>query len=449
MNPKARITYRFETAKPGGAGGGRNGGRLVRVLPEEGRAADDVKEVRQSPIWPEELRFETDVMPWKSPFQDDPDALERLIRETDGQTLESETDGWPGGAGTGRGAESGGIRPVPEWRPEADDAAPRPEPAAGGVERTGVQSADANGGVLPNDWEAPIGGEDDAPAGYVVPRRSPPAPSWTRVIATVAGAVLTGALFGYLVMSLLFWQPGTPPQEEAGLQPEEEADIVLPADSAPDGGAGQSEASPAAVEIPAVRYYVLQYGVFSTEAGLAEALAQLKAAGYAGAADTADGFRAYAGIAESREAAEALAARLDGIELYIRPLEVPASGRTVPDGQPEDAAAFLLRTNELVRMMSGLSASLLAAGGTNPFPAESWSDWQTSHRSWTEAAASLPDGLSADSGIGRLSDALDKAAEAFAAYQGKPAPEHLWNAQSALMEAAIAQRDWMRSSGAL
>jgi len=433
----------------------------VRVLPEEGRAADDVKEVRQSPIWPEELRFETDVMPWKSPFQDDPDALERLIRETDGQKMEMEdapvpmTDravserGMMEHVGMERGADAGRIHPVPDRQPETGAAEPMAEPEFGGVARIGGYPSVADGGMPPIGRDARSAGEDGAPAGYYARRRRPPAPSWMRVAATVAGAVLTGALFGYLVMSLLFWQPGTPPQEEAGLQPEEEADIVLPADSAPDGGAGQSEASPAAVEIPAVRYYVLQYGVFSTEAGLAEALAQLKAAGYAGAADTADGFRAYAGIAESREAAEALAARLDGIELYIRPLEVPASGRTVPDGQPEDAAAFLLRTNELVRMMSGLSASLLAAGGTNPFPAESWSDWQTSHRSWTEAAASLPDGLSADSGIGRLSDALDKAAEAFAAYQGKPAPEHLWNAQSALMEAAIAQRDWMRSSGAL
>ena len=435
MNPKARITYRFETAKTGGADGGRNGGRLVRIGPESIRAPED-KRSAAGPVWPEELKFETDVIPWKSPFQDDPDALERLIRETDGQTPGPEPE---------RGAKSGGgtrIRPVPERMSEEE-----PEHGAW----IGGRPTDAIGGNPPDEWEAPIGGGDLAPAGYIVPRRRPPAPSWTRVAATVIGAVLTGALFGYLVMSLLVWQPGSPAANESGSASDEEPHIELPVAGTPGVSPEQPEGtgSPAAVRLPAVRYYVLQYGVFSTEAGLAEALAQLKAAGYAGAADTADGFRAYAGIAESREAAEALAARLDGIELYIRPLEVPASGRTVPDGQPEDAAAFLLRTNELVRMMSGLSASLLAAGGTNPFPAESWSDWQTSHRSWTEAAASLPDGLSADSGIGRLSDALDKAAEAFAAYQGKPAPEHLWNAQSALMEAAIAQRDWMRSSGAL
>jgi len=455
MNPKARITYRFEPAKPGvagkGEGGSRNGGRLVRVLPEDDAGRKD-EQNPADPVWPGELRFETDVIPWKSPFQDDPDALERLIRETDGQTLESETDGWPGGAGTGRGAESGGIRPVPEWRPEADDAAPRPEPAAGGVERTGVQSADANGGVLPNDWEAPIGGEDDAPAGYVVPRRRPPAPSWTRVIATVAGAVLTGALFGYLVMSLLIWQPGAPTQEEAGFPPDEEAEIALPEDGVVPAGAGNSpdaSGSPAAAEIPAVRYYVLQYGVFSAEAGLAEALAQLQNAGYAAAADKSDGFRAYAGIAESREAAEALAAKLGGVELYVRPLEVPAAGPASLEGQPDGAAEFMIRTNDLMRTMSGLSASLLAAGGSDPIPAEAWNDWQTAHRSWTEAAEAVLKDAREESGLGSISDALRKAAEAFAAYRGKPAPEHLWDVQSALMEAAIAQKDWMRSTGAL
>ncbi|AGA58659.1 sporulation related protein [Thermobacillus composti KWC4] len=455
MNPKARITYRFEPAKPGVAGKGadsnRNGGRLVRVLPEDDAGRKDGQSPAD-PVWPGELRFETDVIPWKSPFQDDPDALERLIRETDGQTMETEPGGRTGGGETERGAETGRIRPVPERKPEADDAVPLREPAAGGVARTGGHPADANGGMLLNDWEALIAGEDDAPAGYVAPRRRPPAPSWTRVIATVAGAVLTGALFGYLVMSLLVWQPGAPEQEETGIPPDEEANIGLPAYGVVPEEAGDSpdvSGSPAVSQVPAVRYYVLQYGVFSTEAGLAEALAQLQKAGYAAAADTADGFRAYAGIAESREAAEALAAKLGGVELYVRPLEVPATDPAALEGQPGSAAEFMLRTNDLMRTMSGLSASLLAAGGTNPIPSEAWDDWQTSHRSWTEAAEAVRKEVPAESGPGRISDALRKAAEAFAAYRGKPAPEHLWDVQSALMEAAIAQRDWMRSTGAL
>jgi len=435
MNPKARITYRFETAKTGGADGGRNGGRLVRIGPEGIRAPED-KRSAAGPVWPEELKFETDVIPWKSPFQDDPDALERLIRETDGQTPGPEPE---------RGAKSGGgtrIRPVPERMSEEE-----PEHGAW----IGGRPTDAIGGNPPDEWEAPIGGGDLAPAGYIVPRRRPPAPSWTRVAATVIGAVLTGALFGYLVMSLLVWQPGSPAANESGSASDEEPHIELPVAGTPGVSPEQPEGtgSPAAVRLPAVRYYVLQYGVFSTDAGLAEALAQLEASGYGAAADTADGFRVYAGIAESREAAEALAAKLDGVELYIRPLEVPEASPAVFQGQPEDMAEFMRRTNDLMRTMSGLSASLLAAGGKDPVQAEAWSDWETAHRSWTEAAGAIRDGSPMDERFERLTDSLGKASEAFAAYRGKPAPRHLWAVQSALIETAVAQRDWMRASGAL
>ena len=63
---------------------------------------------------------------------------------------------------------------------------------------------------------------------------------------------------------------------------------------------------------------------FSTAAGLEEALAQLGKAGFPAGADTEGGYRAYAGIADSREGAEALAASFGGVELYIRPLDIPA-----------------------------------------------------------------------------------------------------------------------------
>lgn len=437
MNPKARITYRFEPAGNHDGAQDRNAGRMVRIIPEDGRAGREERRSDAGRDW-EELRFETGIIPWKSPFQDDPDALERLIRETDGQTIGEEAED-----GTDRAAGgTGGVSPASGGFAEAGGDRPGAGPAGD----------DARSGRLPDavpaEREARAGDDSGWPGGYIEPRRRPPAPSWLRAAATVIGAVLTGALFGWLVMTLLVWQPERPESEPL----EEPAGIAHPAGGTnvpdPDRAEGASGASDdaAAVELPAARYYVLQYGVFSTEAGLEEALGQLRKAGYAAAADTADGYRAYAGIAESREAAEALAAAFDNVELYIRPLDMPAA---VLEGQPEAVSALLTGTNDLIRTAGGLSASLLAAGGTNPIPEEAWSDWEASYRSWKEAAEALPDGAAAGGGFGGIVEAVGRAADAFAAYRGQPAPGHLQDVQAALIEAAVARRDWLRAYGAL
>jgi hypothetical protein len=358
---------------------------------------------------------------------------------------------------------------VPERKAKAGalpDAGTEPEAAESGADdmapagesRSRTRMAEADEGALLSAGESPDGGEGIMPAFRVAPRRTPPAPSWMRAVATVIGAVLTGGLFGWLVMSLLFWQMDSP-DADAGGRRNAGAETAVPAggpDAAvPEEAGGSPESSggmaavPVEVELPAVRYHVLQYGVFSGEAGLEEALAQLRAAGYAAAADTADGYRAYAGIAESRDAAEALAAAMDGVVLYIRPLDIPAAGRVLFTGRPEEAEAFIRATNDLVRMTGGLSASLLASGGTGPIPQEAWSDWEAAYRVWSEAAAKLPGGDAAGAEARRLADAVGKAAEAFAAYRANPAPDRLRDVQSALIGAAVAQRDWMRASGAL
>jgi hypothetical protein len=459
MNPKARITYRFEPAGTGGAG------RLVRI-PEDGHGRPD------GPDAPEELRFERDVIPWRSPFQDDTDALERLIRETDGQTIADESDsGRTPSAGADRSAAgTGRSRPATERRSEtaAPDAGPRSTADDPDIDFW----LDAEVDPLPGERLAravddmPSRGrretaedEDEAPIIRFAPRRRRSAPSWTRAVATVIGAVLTGGLFGWLVMSLLFWQAGSPDANTVAIQREDGPGRTVPSDGSPaadpaeTGGSPDSsgEAAVGAVEVglPAVRYHVLQYGVFSTEAGLEDALAQLRAAGYAAAGDTADGYRAYAGIAESRDTAEALAATMDGVELYIRPLDIPATERVVFAGRPEEAEAFILATNELTRIMGGLSAGLLASGGTDPIPEESWRDWETAYRSWSETAGLVSGEADGSDGQARLSEAIRRAADAFAAYRAKPSQGLLRNVQTALIEAAIAQRDWIRASVAL
>jgi len=457
MNPKARITYRFETVASSGGnqggGGGRTVRRLVRVGPDGSRETPETRETYG--FGPDgalhaEPEFRFDAAQWNSPFQDDTDALERLIRGTDRSTAEQdagESAEQAGGTEGGEGREDRG-----EAAETADPGAV--EPAFGPPEeeaRFGNRPFEAAEGFPSESRLTAIGGA----AGRYVPRRRPPAASWIRAAATVVGAVLTGALFGWLVMSLIFWQAGSPGPSDAGAQPggpadqtPRAADETPEADPAGTEGASYAAGSRASVGIPAVRYHMIQYGAFSTEAGLKEALAQLESAGFPSGADTGDGYRAYAGIADSREGAEALAGTFGGVELYIRPLDIPSVPPEAFAGQPEAVPAFLLRTAELIRTAGGLSASLLAAGGTSPVPEEAWSDWEASHRSWKEAAEALADAAAAD-GFRAILGAVGRAADAFAAYRGKADPAHLKAVQSALIEAAVALRDRALAYGAL
>ena len=501
MNPKARITYRFETAGHEEGAGGRRAGRMVRVKPQAEGVADtggDGRRDAESPAWPEESAFGTSLVPWRSPFQDDPDALERLIRETDGRMAEEDAGagaeragetGFGGRADRADGSEFGGAARHDSGTEAGDGTRPGGRPGTGGrgagdglEPSVGAAGDGTRPGGRPgtggrgagDDWDPSVGASGigrlsghaagigvgtgaDGGTVFHFPsyRRRRPAPSWIRAAATVIGAVLTGALFGWLVMTLIFWQAGSPGPADAGDEP------GVPADHAPPSGEPaaadpvrtedrpDTAGSRIAVGLPAVRYHVLQYGVFSTAAGLEEALAQLGKAGFPAGADTEGGYRAYAGIADSREGAEALAASFGGVELYIRPLDIPAVAPEAFAAQPEAVPVFLLRTGELIRTAGGLSASLLSAGGTNPVPDEAWSDWEAVHREWSEAAEALPDETAADEGIGAILGAVGRAADAFAAYRKEPEPGLLREIQSALIGAAVALRDRTPDRGAL
>lgn len=528
MNPKARITYRFETVKTPGSRGVRS---IVRIGPggrdeaadaqlREDSAGAQLDRRSGAGDWPyEELQFTADAAPWKSPFQDDPDALERLIRATDGQLQEpepasdsgreqsgiagelGEIDGRNGIGLERRGRGQDGSDPAPGGQDESVIGRERNGELkaesfelqhAGGWDTPDADPADAgsrtddadagpdlwNRGVRPiirtDEHSEPLPAADGYPgsggtgafsgtaanrhAGWRVQRRRPPVPSWPRVALSVAAAVMTGAMFGYLVLSLFSWQPDKPAGSDGLPLPRNEADASGVMDNAAANAdlpaAGSLPPLPEQtglipVDLPAAQYYLLQYGVFSTGDGLAEALAQLQGGGYAASADEADGYRAYAGIADSREAAEALAARYEELELYIKPLDIPAADRLVYAGEPETAESFFEQTRELMRMMNGMSAGLLAEGGGGALSPADWTRWRNAHRSWTEAAAAFRAGAPEGSGYDALVRHLGIAAAAFEAYGNRPEPEHMLAAQSALMDAAIVLRNWMRSPDSL
>ncbi|MDG0813710.1 SPOR domain-containing protein [Cohnella rhizosphaerae] len=178
-----------------------------------------------------------------------------------------------------------------------------------------------------------------------------------RIFASVAAAIVTGAIFGYIVLALFTGEPILPTGSAAdpataGLKPVASGAAASEGAKADPAASGQGTGKPddatataapdkaasasGDAEVPASVSYLLQYGVFQSEASMDEAVQALTSQGIAAATDTTDGYRVYAGIAAGKAEAEKLAAALTDEELYAKALDNPALSL------PEDACGGIV-----------------------------------------------------------------------------------------------------------
>jgi hypothetical protein len=498
MNPNARITYRFD-GKSNAHGRRQAADPLVR---------DTEAERKVVPLYPEELQFTQDVAPWKSPFQDDPHALERLIREMDGH-VPREARGRSDNDSSRNVTivhaieqadeldplrslpREGYPRPIMEQQErttplqpldavplgDADSpvaqaaspvvpriAQPAAVPTAPSGNRVDASARQFDEGDLGHAFAAADSGSDGQAGlytGYLVQRRRT-GPSWFKVIASVAGALVTGALFGYVVLSL-FADQASPEATNAASVNETNAAFVsddptregIAAGAANDvqGGPAVDHAAPEqpdaasmlAVHLPERHYAMLQFGVFSSVEGMNAALAELKDKGYAAAADTLNGFRVYAGIAPDKTEASALGEQLDVAELFVKTIQIPAVEGIGHNGTAEEVIRFMNASDAYIRTAGDLTAAALSAGEPEPLSDMESADWRAAYEEWSEAAAVFGKGTIAAhrDDYTRLSQAVEGVSAALEAYEKSVSRMHLWTAQAQLMEAVFAWKEWM------
>lgn len=298
--------------------------------------------------------------------------------------------------------------------------------------------------------------------------------SWWKFAVSAAGALGTGLLLGYAALSFFGGMSGTdaPPadsavrggpairEQSAGGAP---GGSAVSGDAAADGLAGEDgpaglgtsglpidsstgAAGSVAVRIEPQRYYLLQYGVFSSPEGAAKAQQELLAAGLAAGFDPADGSRVYAGVSPDREQAKLLSNRLQtrGIELYVRELALPSPAQAVFSGEAETVNRFFEVSGRLASGLGSLSASLLGggAGASGADPAV----LPDLHLEWTEALKNLQPGLSPETRqvCAELENAVTRAISAWEEYGKNKADGLLWEMQAATMSFCIGQKELVR-----
>ncbi|MFB5267289.1 SPOR domain-containing protein [Paenibacillus enshidis] len=277
-------------------------------------------------------------------------------------------------------------------------------------------------------WSAP--GYRDTGSG-VVP--SPPkrqnASGW-KLFGSVASALMTGGLFGYIVL-YLFQSPGN-------------AEIPsLPAWSQTAAGNGAQTNGAASVslitaDIPAQSFYMLQYGVFSTPERAEQAKTELLQAGTAAGTDPSDSYRVYAGISPDREEAKLLGSRLQGsgIDLYVRELQLPSLDQAFYNGSENTLLSYFTTSTELIQRLCHLSASLLSDEQLQPVSESDMTALNTLHQQWMQELSALTQGLPPEGKT--LSSGLDKsmngAITALSEFNKNSSKGHLWEIQSMMMQ---------------
>jgi cell division septation protein DedD len=289
-------------------------------------------------------------------------------------------------------------------------------------------------------------------------------PSWGRVFLSVAAAVGTGALFGYMVLSLFTGEPLFPGKSgtAAQLLAQASSSQTVPSAIAPlasnelNPSDATSAATPVAEEnvgnsanssdaqLQADVYYMLQYGVFQSEESMETAVKQLQEKGLAHASETSDGYRVYVGAARSRDEAELLAAQMPDTEIYIKP--IGGEEQSVPSAKiSEEGIEFMNASAGMIRKLAQLSAIGLQDKQPQQLGEADLASLDNTHRAWLDKipAADKLNGKAAEEAEA-IVQGIQSAMLSMTEFNSKPSRYHLWNVQSSVMKALLADRH-MRS----
>ncbi|WP_413036630.1 SPOR domain-containing protein [Paenibacillus xylanilyticus] len=299
-----------------------------------------------------------------------------------------------------------------------------------------VMDPEENERELPDDSN--YGGHDwMADRDHYSYKRNRPPRGW-KMIGSVTGALVTGALFGMVILSF-FNREGTDP----GVLPQTNQPVASV--TGVQGAAGTEQQVQSVLN--GGSYYALQYGVFSSPERAEQAKLELSQAGIAAGTDPDDGNRVYAGISADREEAKLLSSRLkaEGVELYVKEIAYPAVNSAALGMNQEDVQLFFSSSAALVEQLSTLSIGQLGQVTPEPVPAETMTALQNQHESWLTGVGKLSAamGQEAEPIVSAMEKSMNSAITAVAEYNKNPSDVHMWSVQSDLMDYVLQQKKWL------
>ncbi|WP_088832864.1 hypothetical protein [Paenibacillus tyrfis] len=428
---KTKMTFRFH--KDGQRQERQETGSVPQVIPlrseeytvVEQRADESHEEPDKPPVESRKIRgpmwtgpalneYTTDFGGWQSSFETETHRVEQLIRET--------------GGGRSFDPETGYVE-----RPDS----------TGGMERT----------------HQPYTQEESA---YF--RRTPGSGSWLRITASVAGAVITGVAFGFLVLSMFSGgtdsgktkSPGGTTTAQQGTKEAGAGGMTSTGAMAAKPG-GADSAAPASgsvigvpVQIPAKSYAVLQGGVFSSTQGAEAAAADFRKKGLAGAVEGGDKHPVYVGMAGTRDEVLGLsqAYQQKNIEVIVKTLDLPAVTKVKWNGKQADMFSnYMAQGDKLVKLIAGQTIAHTAEAKPEALDDKVLQSIKSTHQSWSQTAAAVSDGLgeAGKKALPKMNNSLNTAVASLEEYKKNPSQAFLWQAQTAAMQYVVAEKELLQA----
>ncbi|MGG3283962.1 SPOR domain-containing protein [Paenibacillus solani] len=274
-------------------------------------------------------------------------------------------------------------------------------------------------------------------------RSRKPTSLW-KMVVSVSAAVITGLLFGYMMLSMFNG-------ENASEKPAtEQMESQIAGNSAKDDSFGGTESASnpdlinSEVHIPSQRFYMLQYGVFSTPERAAQARVELEQSGIAAGVDLDEENRVYAGISPDREQAKLLSSQLmgEGVELYVREIMLPGIESAAFAGEGQTLNRYFTVSGQLVSELSTLSASLLGMQQTEAVSPQIMNTITNLHQQWIQAWSLLSAGLGPESETVLLAmeQSMNSSITALSEYNKNQSKGHLWEIQTGMMNYVMGQK---------
>ncbi|MNI10920.1 hypothetical protein D3C73_640480 [compost metagenome] len=306
------------------------------------------------------------------------------------------------------------------------------------------------------DWGDPFTDYTET-GGAVVPDylvKSPsPRTSWWKVAGSITGAIVTGALFGFVVLSLFNQEvtipvPGSSTFAQSAADGASDVLVIGGISDQPNLWREEEAVAKVKVQLPDQGYHFLQYGVFSTSEGVELAQKELQDSGIAAARDTVDTKRVYAGVSTDREQAKLLSSQLKsaGVHLILHEISFPTMVNVEFDGDQANLERYLMQSAEIVKFLSDLSASHLVESKATALSSNEIKTLGGSHQQWTESAAAVRGHLSArlEGNASEMEKAINSAVEAMGEYNKKGAKTLLWEVQNEIMRFILAQQSMLQ-----
>jgi stage II sporulation protein B len=308
-----------------------------------------------------------------------------------------------------------------------------------------VDHVDLGGGIYPVG--APPGVEqlETSSSQYNYRKRTT---NWWKLSGSIAGAVMTGVLFGAVVLAV-FNQDITMPVPTGGV-PSQSDPTTSVSSTTPNPNESSTSIPPVGIKLPDKTYYFLQYGVFSTAQGVQLAQEELRASGIAAARDTVDEKRVYAGVSSEREQAKLLGNELKtkGVNLIIHEVVFPRAAVVPFQGEAALLENYVESSVAIVDLLSTASADRLQQAKAKALDEAELKALQKAHQEWIASATGIQGKLAGKQleAVTVMDKSIHSAVEAMSEFNKKGAKPLLWEVQNELMKFILAEQHMLSST---